>query len=112
VALPTARAAHRFTVMLPMPPGAYARQRERLELARRVLELEKPAHTTFDLKFYWALFRLGEVRLGYDTLLDRGSRAPELMGPLVLGQGHLVETYLAAGRAAPTGSYGRAGGEL
>lgn len=111
VTLPTARAAHRFTVMLPMPPGAYERQRERRDLARRVLELEKPAHTTFDLKFYWALFRLGEVRLGFDTLLDRGSRAPELMGPLILGQGHLVETYLAAGRVAPERG-GRAGGTL
>jgi len=98
--------AHHFTVMLPVPPGlrndAPAQQR-RLALARRVLELEKPAHTVFDLRFYWAMFRVGEARLGDDTLVDLGSRAPELMAPMVLGAGALSETYLAraAGEDAP-----------
>lgn len=98
VLLPMWRAAHRFTVLLPVPRGGFAEfaeLQERRELARRVVELEKPAHTVFDVKFYWAMFRVGEVRLGYDTVLGQGSRAPELMTPLVLGQAYLSESYLA-----------------
>lgn len=87
--------AHLFTVLLPTAPGldhaAYQRQ---LDLAQRIVELEKPAQTRFDVKFYWALFRLGEARLGSDTLVDRGSRAPELLPPLVLGAGYAGESYL------------------
>ncbi|MDQ1613414.1 MAG: hypothetical protein QOG00_3345 [Pyrinomonadaceae bacterium] len=92
------RAAHRFTVLLPMRQTDTfdaAEHRNLSDLARRVVELEKPAHTTFDVKFYWAMFRLGEVRLGDDTLLDLGSRAPGLMRPMLLGQEHLAESYLA-----------------
>ncbi|MCA1564725.1 MAG: phage tail protein [Acidobacteria bacterium] len=92
------RAAHRFTVLLPMRQTDTfdaAEHRNLSDLARRVVELEKPAHTTFDIKFYWAMFRLGEVRLGDDTLLDLGSRAPGLMRPVLLGEEHLAESYLA-----------------
>ncbi|AKJ02891.1 phage tail-like protein [Archangium gephyra] len=97
VVLPMRRAAHRFSVVLPVPKGGTAEQyRERLEQARRVVSLEKPAHTVFDVKFYWAMFRVGEARLGVDTLVDLGSRAPELMTAMVLGRGYLAESYLAA----------------
>ena len=92
------RAAHRFTVLLPMRQTDTfdaAAHRDLSDLARRIVELEKPAHTTFDIKFYWAMFRLGEVRLGDDTLLDLGSRAPGLMRPMLLGEEHLAESYLA-----------------
>jgi hypothetical protein len=68
-----------------------------------VLELEKPAHTVFELRFYWAAFRLGAARLGSDTLVDLGSRAPQLMRPMVLGQGALAETHLATADAAMPG---------
>lgn len=99
-------AAHRFTVMLPIPKQLRAdtpSQQRRLKLARAVLELEKPVHTLFDVRYYWAMFRLGEVRLGDDTLIDLGSRSPELMAPMVLGERYLAESYLAAhaGEDAP-----------
>jgi hypothetical protein len=93
------RTANRFSVLLPVSRNddTDERRRERLGLVQRVIELEKPAHTVFDVKFYWALFRLGEARLGDDTLVDRGGRAPDLLPPLRLGQGHLAESQLAAG---------------
>lgn len=101
------RTAHRFSVMLPVP--TYMRtdspaQQRRIALATAVLELEKPAHTVFDVRFYWAMFRLGEARLGDDTVIDLGSRAPELMRPMVLGQGYLAQAFLAArpGADAPS----------
>lgn len=106
VVLPAHRTAHQFTALLPMPHAAYqdvAKQQERLALARRVLELEKPAHTTYEIKFYWGMFRVGEVRLGFDTLLDLGSRSPQLMTPMIIGQGHVVESYLAPARVPPSG---------
>jgi phage tail-like protein len=97
VFLPMQATAHRFTVLLPVKPGYQdpTKQADALDLVNRILNLEKPAHTTFEVRLYWAMFRLGEVRLGFDTLIDRGSRAPELMTPMILGQGHLMESYLA-----------------
>jgi hypothetical protein len=98
VVLAMHRTAHRFTVLLPVPRAQASQptiSQQRLELARRIADLEKPAHTVFDLKFYWAMFRIGEARLGEDTLLDRGSRAPELMPDMVLGQAYLAESFLA-----------------
>ena len=57
--------------------------------------MEKPAHAIFDVKYYWALFLIGQARLGVDTLLDLGSRAPQLISSMVLGQGYLSEAFLA-----------------
>ena len=99
VALGTARLAHRFTVLLPVPAReafALAQHQSRRELARRIVDLEKPAHTLYDIKFYWAMFRVGEARLAIDTLLDQSSRAPELMPPVVLDQAFLAESRLAS----------------
>ncbi|MDT7604492.1 MAG: hypothetical protein QOF61_2489, partial [Acidobacteriota bacterium] len=92
------RAAHQFTILLPVPRTdtfGTAEQRARVDLTKRIVELEKPAHTTFDIKFYWAMFRVGDARLGEDTLLDYGSRAGALAPPLVLGAEHLAESHLA-----------------
>jgi phage tail-like protein len=98
VILAMQRNAHRFTVMLPTPRQTVfdpAQLRQRRELAERIIQVEKPAHTVFDVKFYWAMFRVGEARLGEDTLTDLGSRAPDLMPPIILGQGSLAQGYLA-----------------
>jgi len=96
VVLPVRAAAHAFSVVLPVPTGGSAAdQLARVAQAMRVVELEKPAHTVFDVKFYWAMFRLGDARLGVDTQIDLGGRSPQLMAPMVLGSGHLAESYLA-----------------
>lgn len=97
VVIATRRTAHRFSVLLPVPRGGdiTTKRLERLDLVRRVVGLEKPAHTVFDVKFYWGLFRVGEARLGDDTLIDRGGRSPDLLPPLRLGQAYLAETHLA-----------------
>jgi len=91
-------AAHQFTVYLPLAPGdaqSTTVQRSKLNLAQRVIELEKPAHTTYQIKFYWAFFRLGDARLGEDTVLDSGSRAPQLLLPAVLGDTYAGSAYLS-----------------
>src|SRR5215217_6004888 len=92
-------AAHRFTVLLPVPLSLAFNPEEhqrRMDLSRRIVELEKPAHTVFDVKFYWAMFRIGEARLALDTVLAQGSRAPQLLPELVLDQGFVGESYLGA----------------
>jgi hypothetical protein len=95
--------AHRFRLLLPVSVGTRSQGPRTAadlagdaELARRVVELEKPAHTVFDVGFYWDAFRVGEARLGADTLVDLGSRAPALLAPAVLGVAHLGENVLPA----------------
>lgn len=94
--LPVVRNAHQFSILLPMPadfdPNTLEYQR-RLRLASQVIDLEKPAHTTYTIKFFWALFRVGEARLGLDTSLGAGSRSSQLIPPLVLGHGYLGQSY-------------------
>src|SRR5690606_24258850 len=68
--------AHRFTVLVPAETTP-----AQIELVRRVVELEKPAHTAFAVKHYWALLRVGEVRLGLDTQLGEGGRWPRAIWP-------------------------------
>jgi phage tail-like protein len=101
VLLPMARSAHRFTVLLPVPTDAVHRdeldvpeRRRQLALTQRVVELEKPAHTVFDVRFFWSAFRLGEARLGEDTVIDHGSRLASLVSPAVLGHGHVGEVVV------------------
>lgn len=92
--------AHRFTALIPFSLSDAENpdtQLQRLQLAQRIIKLEKPAHTVFEVKFYWALFRVGMVRLGFDTVLDVGSRSSYLIAPMILGQSYLLESYLAPG---------------
>jgi phage tail-like protein len=105
--LATDAAAHRFTVLLPVATVvtdavALAGQEA---LARRIVELEKPAHTVFDIRFYFAMNRIGEARLGLDTTLGQGSRAPELLPPAILGSAYLGESFV--GPEGPPDSDGR-----
>ena len=97
---PIAARAHAFSVLLPIagPQADAAALAQQVDLAQRVVRLAKPAHTRFEVRPYWALFRLGQIRLGLDTLLGDGSRDPAFAPPLVLGAGHL-----GAARVAPRG---------
>ena len=104
VVLPMESAAHRFTVMLPWPLSVpdssgdtsnVLTQAQIRDVASRVIELQKPAHTLFDIKFFWAAFRVGEARVGLDTQLASSSRAPELLEPALLGRDYLGASYLA-----------------
>ena len=97
------RTAHRFSVLLPVGGIAVdqAELERRLGLARRIVDLEKPAHTVFDVRYYWAFFRVGEARLGLDTQLGAGSRAPELIPEAVLGRAYLGASFVG-GAGRPT----------
>jgi phage tail-like protein len=90
------RTKHRFSVLLPVADVSSdpADLEARLGLARRIVDLEKPAHTVYDVRFYWALFRVGEARLGLDTLLGQGSRAPELVPAAVLGRTYVGASFV------------------
>jgi phage tail-like protein len=96
------RTAHRFSVLLPVSDvtaDPFELER-RLALARRIVDLEKPAHTVFDVRYYWAFFRVGEARLGIDTQLGTGSRAPELIPDAVLGRAYVGASFVG-GAARP-----------
>jgi phage tail-like protein len=106
VVIPMAAKAHRFTVLLPWPlhvtdsQGVELDNAQLRDLATRIVDLQKPAHTTFTVKFYWAAFRIGDARLGDDTLLASGSRVPELVTQAVLGTNYLGESYLGGAAAS------------
>ncbi|MBZ5569166.1 MAG: beta-galactosidase [Acidobacteriia bacterium] len=92
VVLPTARNAHRFTVLVPVTPSDDPQtQLTKLGIAERIAEIEKPAHTDFDTRLYWGMFRVGEARVGLDTLLGQGSRSVAI----VLGRDYLAGGHLA-----------------
>lgn len=97
---PLEAAAHRFTVLLPrdrLDPSPEAEARA-LALARRIVEVEKPAHTVFDVRFYWAMNRVGETVLGEGLPIGPGARAPELNPPVVLGRAHVGASFIGFGR--------------
>ena len=98
-----AQNAHRFSVLLPSsgPLADAAALAQQIDFAQRVIRLEKPAHTTFDVRPYWAMFRIGQARAGLDTLLGIGSRAPGLAPQLIIGSGHVGASRVAVGQQAP-----------
>ncbi len=100
---PMAAAAHRFSVLLPStgPLADAGTLAQDIALATRVLGLAKPAHTSFDVRQYWALFRLGQARLGLDSLLGQGSRAPELAPQIVVGSGQVGAGRIASRPIVP-----------
>lgn len=88
--------AHRFSVLLPRRSvdQGYDEEQDMLAVARRLVTIEKPAHTTFDVRFYWAMNRVGEARAGIDTQLGQGSRAPELVPAATIGRAYLGASFI------------------
>jgi len=81
-----ATTAHRFAVLVPETlPDAIT------TMVARIVNLEKPAHTDFEVRRYWDYFRVGEARLGIDTVLGEDSR----FVPMILGRQALAQGYLA-----------------
>lgn len=90
--LPITRAAHRFSVLVPVPLDASAaEQASILARVRHVIEQERPAHTEFEVSAFWAALRVGEARVGMETQVGRGSRfVPVAIGTTELARSHLV----------------------
>jgi phage tail-like protein len=80
-------AAHRFSVLIAedLPP-------EQTAMVQRIVDLERPAHTAYDIGRFWDYFRIGEARLAVDTVLGEESR----FVPIILGRNILAEGYLAS----------------
>lgn len=90
--LPISRAAHRFSVLVPVPLDATtAEQRRMLSRVERVIEQQRPAHTQFEVSAFWAALRVGEARVGMETQVGRGSRfVPATIGATELARSNLV----------------------
>lgn len=85
--------AHRFTVLVPATICA-GRIAGAEGLIERIVAAEKPAHTAFTLRRFWALFRVGEARVGLDTALGAGGRfTPITLDATALAEGYLEAAY-------------------
>ena len=95
IALPIDRQAHSFTVLLPTRPGDLPGELElRRARVEAIVEREKPAHTRFEVQFFWAMFQVGSARLGIDTLVGDSSRFVALaLGANFLGESYLSESH-------------------
>lgn len=110
--VPVDRAGARFDVLVPVEAGTEeAEQADRLAFVERLVEREKPAHTEFEVKPFWDLFRVGDARVGLDTVLDRGSRylpllLPGAVGAVTAGRSHPwdVADRFVTGRDGPADS--------
>ncbi|GAC1358309.1 MAG: hypothetical protein NVSMB38_41310 [Ktedonobacteraceae bacterium] len=80
-----AESAHRFTVLVP-----HDLDDQDLEMVRRIITLEKPAHTAFALNRYWDFFHVGAARIGHDTQLGESNQYAQLL----LGDTYLGDNYL------------------
>ena len=91
VVLPTQQNAYRFSVVVPVQlQDDITTQMQRQSLAQRIAQQEKPAHTDFDVKLYWAAFCAGQARVGIETVVGPSSRfAALLLDQSVLGQSYL-----------------------
>lgn len=91
VVAPTSQEASRFTVVVPVKlTDSVTTQTQRLALAQRIAQNEKPAHTDFAVKLYWAAFCAGQARVGMETVVGPSSR----FAAMVLDQGTLAASYL------------------
>jgi phage tail-like protein len=92
VVLPTQQNASLFTVVVPVQlQDDLSTQTQRRDVAQRIAQNEKPAHTDFDVKLYWALFCAGEARVGMETVVGPSSR----FAAMVLNQTELAGSYLS-----------------
>jgi phage tail-like protein len=92
VVIPTQQNAHQFSVVVPVQlTDSATTQMQRLNLAQRITQQEKPAHTAFDVKLYWAAFCVGSARVGIETVAGPSAR----FAALQLDQGSLGESYLS-----------------
>ena len=79
--------AHRFDVQVPQTLTA-----EQSAMVERIVEQNKPAHSSFSLSAYEELFVVGKARLGLDTELAYGLRfTPVVLGTSRLGRGYLAQ---------------------
>lgn len=77
--------AHRFIVQVPSNLAD-----QDLDMVRRIVELEKPTHTSFELIRSSESFYIGTARLGLDTRIGENRQYQ----PSQLGSAYLAETYL------------------
>lgn len=98
--------AHRFTVLLPdgLAPDDAA-------MVERIVELEKPAHTDFALRRYVDAMRVGEARVGLDSVVGLGARFTTLtLGVTPLAAGFLGAAHPLDIRTRPVAGRDRIGG--
>jgi phage tail-like protein len=90
IVLPTRRRAHRFAVLVPVHPEDSDEQRQRrIGRVERVVAAEKPSHSAHVVRGYWAALRVGEARVGFETVVGEGSR----FMAIVLGRERLGAAY-------------------
>ena len=106
VVAPSRRGAHQFTVLLPVGRAQQSEEdaQRRRTVASRVIDLQKPAHTTFGIRFFWSAFQVGTAVLGQDTQVEMGGRDPQFHQTVVLGRDFAGESRLGA-PPAPTGGH-------
>ncbi len=79
--------AHRFIIMVP-----YELTDDQIAVVETIVTGVSPAHTSFEIQRYYALFRVGIARLGQDTQLGYS----EQFSSMLLGSSYLPDSYLEA----------------